>query len=105
LSGDEEVFLDKSLMASLPDIVGQLDSHEEQRTTGTIIHRLSSNLLNDKAEVRAQASTALVEIMDRLPSEQQTEVIEKLLDKLVEWIRFEVLATPAYEKICIYLKI
>ena len=104
LSGDEEAFLDKSLMASLPDIVGQLDSHEEQSTTGTIIHRLSSNLLNDKAEVRAQASTALVEIMDRLPSEQQTEGIEKLLDKLVEWIRFEVLATPAYEKICIYLK-
>jgi hypothetical protein len=104
LSGDEEAFLDKSLMASLPDIVGQLDSHEEQRTTGTIIHRLSSNLLNDKAEVRAQASTALVEIMDRLPSEQQTEGIEKLLDKLVEWIRFEVLATPAYEKICRYLK-
>jgi HEAT repeat protein len=91
-------------MASLPDIVGQLDSHEEQSTTGTIIHRLSSNLLNDKAEVRAQASTALVEIMDRLPSEQQTEGIEKLLDKLVEWIRFEVLATPAYEKICRYLK-
>ena len=104
LSGDEEAFLDKSLMASLPDIVGQLDSHEEQSTTGTIIHRLSSNLLNDKAEVRAQASTALVEIMDRLPSEQQTEGIEKLLDKLVEWIRFEVLATPAYEKICRYLK-
>jgi HEAT repeat protein len=104
LQNDERAFLDHKLMADLPAIFVSLAAKNEQAVTETIISRLISNLFKENAEIRDQAATALANIIERLPSRQKMELLEKILDKLVDWIRFESLATLGHRKICNILR-
>ena len=65
---------------------------------------LVADLLSENAEVRSQASDKLHAIIESLPPERQTELVERLSGRLVDWIKLETLATPSYEKICANLQ-
>lgn len=65
---------------------------------------LVTDLLSEIAEIRSQASDKLHAIIESLPPERQTELVESLSDRLVDWIKLETLATPSYKKICANLQ-
>lgn len=65
-----------------------------------VISRLVDDLFNENAEVRAQASNGLTGIIESLSPGRQGELVGRLSGRLVEWIKLETLATPAYKKIC-----
>jgi len=96
--------LDEPLMSVLPKIIEQLIAQKEQETMEKIISHLVDNLFSEKAEVRAHASKALTDIIESLPPERKTEMIESLYGRLIEWIRIETSATPAYKTVCNYLQ-
>ena len=104
LKDNEKTVLDDQLMSVLPKIIEQLITHQEQETMQQIISRLVDNLFSKNNEVRAHAAKALTDIIDKLPLQRQTEMIENLSGRLVEWIRIETSVTPAYKAICNYLQ-
>ena len=104
LKDNEKTVLDEQLMSVLPKIIEQLISHQEQETMQQIISRLVDNLFSKNDEVRAHAAKALTNIINKLPLQRQTEMIESLSGRLVEWIRIETSVTPAYKSICSYLQ-
>jgi hypothetical protein len=104
LKDNEKTVLDEQLMSVLPKIIEQLIAHQEQETMQQIISRLADNLFSKNNEVRAHAAKALTDIIDKLPPERQTEMVESLSGRLVEWIRIETFVTPAYKAICNYLQ-
>lgn len=104
LKDNEKTVLDEQLMSVLPKIIEQLIAHQEQETMQHIISRLVDNLFSKNDEVRAHASKALTDIIDKLPPQRQTEMIESLSGRLVQWIKIETSATPAYKEICNYMQ-
>ena len=104
LRGDENAFMDKPMMASLSDIVAQLNAYEEHQKVKTLIRRLAEGLLSKNQNVRDEASEALVGIIGNLSPEGQKETIRELSGTLIKWIKLESSATTAYEKICLLLK-
>jgi HEAT repeat protein len=104
LKQNEKTLLDEPLMSVLPRIIEQLIAQKEQETMEKIIKHLVDNLFSEKDEVRAHAAKALTDIIDSLPPERKTEMIENLYGRLIEWIRIETSATPAYKTVCNYLQ-
>jgi HEAT repeat protein len=104
LNDDKKALLDESLMMSLPKIIEQLIAQKQQETIEAVIGRLMENLTSDNIEVRSQAAKSLVEIIEQIPAEQKAELIANITAKLVDWVKLETLATPAYEKICSILQ-
>lgn len=103
LKKNENTLLDESLMSILPRIIEQLIAQKEHDTMEKVISNLVDNLFSDNAEVRAHAAKALTDIIDSLPPERKTEMIESLSERLIEWIKIETSATPAYRTVCNYL--
>jgi len=104
LEGDDETFLNKEMMQSLPDIIEQLFAKEENQTAAEMIDKLADKLLSENPDVRVQVSETLLHIVDSLTDEQRTDTMNRLSDKLVNWIKLETSITPAYEQICIQLQ-
>jgi len=104
LKKNEKILFDEPLMSVLPKIIEQLIVQKEQETMEKIISRLVDNLFSEKEDVRAQAAKALTDIIDTLPLERKTEMIESLSGRLIEWIKIETSVTPAYTIICNYLQ-
>ncbi len=104
LKENEKTLLDKPLMSVLPKIIEQLIAHKEQETMEKIIRHLVDNMFSENAEVRARAAKALTDIIDNLPPERKTEMIESLSERLIEWIKIETSVTPAYKTVCNYLQ-
>lgn len=76
------------------------DITDQGDDTGALV----TDLLSEIAEIRSQASDKLHAIIESLPPERQTELVESLSGRLVDWIKLETLATPSYEKICANLQ-
>ena len=91
-------------MSVLPKIIEQLIAQKEQEAMEKVINNLLDNLFSENAEVRAHAAKALTDIIDNLPPERKTEMIESVSGLLIEWIKIETLVTPAYKIICNYLQ-
>ena len=104
LKQNEKTLLDEQLMSVLPKIIEQLIAQKEQETMEKIIKHLVDNLFSEKDEVRAHAAKALTDIIDSLPPERKTEMIESLSGRLIEWIKIETSVTPAYKTVCNYLQ-
>jgi HEAT repeat protein len=104
LKNNENTLLDESLMSLLPKIIEQLIAKKEQETMEKVINDLLDNLFSENAEVRAHAAKALTDIIEGLPPERKTEMIESVSGLLIEWIKIETSLTPAYKIICNYLQ-
>jgi HEAT repeat protein len=100
LKDDKKALLDESLLMSLPKIIEQLIAQKQQETIEAVIGRLMENMTSDNIEVRSQAAKSLVEIIEQIPAEQKAELIANINDRLIDWVKLETLATPAYERIC-----
>lgn len=99
LKDTKRAVLSEPLMDALPKIVEKLIAQKQQEAMETIISRLMENIFDEDIKVRDQSATALVEIMNSLPERQKLELMEKLSGRLLDWIKIETLATPAYRKI------
>jgi len=104
LKNNENTLLDESLMSLLPKIIEQLIAKKEQETMEKVINDLLDNLFSENAEVRAHAAKALTDIIEGLPRERKTEMLENISGLLIEWIKIETSLTPSYRIICNYLK-
>lgn len=90
--------------ASLPDLVQQLFSDGEPEKAQSLIERIAGELLHESQATRDQASSALVEIMARLPDESRQAQLHRNRDTLLQWIRHEPIASCEWEKICRWLR-
>jgi len=104
LEGDDETFLNKEMMQSLPDVIEQLFAKEENQTAEEMIDKLADKLLSENPDVRVQVSETLLLIVDRLTDEQRTDTMNRLSDRLVNWIKLETSITPAYKQTCVQLQ-
>jgi HEAT repeat protein/Rieske Fe-S protein len=86
-----------------PGIVQGLFSESENETAETIIDRLSNKLTSNNIAIRDEVSDALAKILENLSPEKRTDILTKLSDKLIEWIKFETKSTMAYASICKHL--
>jgi HEAT repeat protein len=83
-----------------PANVAENRSHESIGEMNEAVHRLMEELFNENADTRIRASNELSGIIDSLSYDQQIFTIKKLSGRLVEWIKQETTATPAYRKTC-----
>jgi HEAT repeat protein len=104
LKNNENTLLDESLMSLLPKIIEQLIAKKEQETMEKVINDLLDNLFSENSDVRAHAAKALTDIIEGLPRERKTEMLENISGLLIEWIKIETSVTPSYRIICNYLK-
>jgi hypothetical protein len=104
LAGEEESFLNTSLMNSLAGIVNDLTAHEQQETVEALIERLGEALLSERQDIRDNASAGLAKVIESFPEQRQQEVTEQLSTTLMRWIQLETSATEAHEKLCFRLK-
>jgi HEAT repeat protein len=86
-----------------PGIVQDLFSEGENETAETIIDRLSNNLISDNTSIRDEVSDALAKILENLTPEKRTDILTKLSNRLIEWIKYETKSTMAYGSICKHL--
>jgi len=100
LKDNSRPFMDAPLLLVLPKIIEQLVAQKEQETMEKIISRLMADLLNEDADVRAQASKGLTEIIESFSPDRQSELIERLSGQLIDWIKLETVVTLDYRKIC-----
>ena len=100
LKDNSRPFMDAPLLLVLPKIIEQLVAQKEQETMEKIISRLMADLLNEDADVRAQASKGLTEIIESFSADRQSELIERLSGQLIDWIKLETVVTLDYRKIC-----
>ncbi len=100
LRGEEEPFLNRELMASIPGMLAQLRALEDNATADALINATAAALLKNSQHVRAGASAAFVSILYSLPPPQQRKLTADMAETLSKWIRLEPLATSAYQNIC-----
>ena len=100
LKDNNRPFMDAPLLFALPKIIERLVAQKEQETMEKIIIRLLADLKNEDADVRAQASKGLTEVIESFSPDRQSELIERISGQLIEWIKLETAATPDYRKIC-----
>lgn len=62
--------------------------------------RLTEELLDKKADTRARAAARIVELMESLAPEQQNELVGSLSGRIIQWLEWETIVTPSYQKIC-----
>ncbi|MEZ4528758.1 MAG: HEAT repeat domain-containing protein [Desulfobacterales bacterium] len=103
LKGDETPFLDETVMIPLPDYVEQLFLAGKSQTAEAIIMRLADGLLNDDKEIRDNVSEALSHIGRILIRQNHTEIMIRMLDHCLNWIKTEEAFSPAYERMSIQL--
>lgn len=96
--------LDEALMTPLIRTVQTLAAQKERATLETIMNRLLGNMFAEDAKVRDQAARALIEIVENLPDKEKQTVLRGIAGKLLDWVKLETLATPAYRKICGFLR-
>jgi len=101
---DTKTLLDEELMAVLPKIIEQLVAQKEQETMENILQRLVANLFNKSTEVRLSAAKSLADIIENLPDEQKSEIVERLSDQIIPWLRSETVFSLGYQRICVILK-
>lgn len=104
LAGQEDNFLNTSLMDSLAGIANDLNTHEQHETVEALIDRLAEALLSGRQDIRDNASAALVRVIESLPEQRQQAVVEGLSTTLIRWIQLETSATEAHKKLCSRLK-
>jgi len=96
--------LDEAIMSSLIRSVETLAAQKERATLETIMNRFLANMFAEDAKVRDQAARALIEIVENLPDKEKHTVLRGIAGKLLDWVKLETLATPAYRKICGFLR-
>lgn len=96
--------LDQAVMSSLTRTVKILAVQKDQAAVDTIMNRFLANMFAEDARVRDQAARALIEIIENLPDKEKQAVLGGIAGKLLDWVRLETLATPAYRKICNFLR-
>lgn len=104
LNGDQSVFTDDSLMSSLPKLFQQLNTEKEHETMALLISKLANNLSAKNEQQRSLSAAALADVLDSLPADRRTKLIERLSARLTGWIKSETLSSAAYKKICENLK-
>jgi HEAT repeat protein len=100
LKDNKRPFMNAPLLFVLPKIIEQLTAQKDEETLEKIITRLVADLLHQNADIRAQASKGLIEVIESFSPDRQSELIEGLSGQLMEWIKLETVVTPAYKKIC-----
>lgn len=104
LNGEAEVPADSLLMDSLMDMTDELAASGEHEHIESLIRLATEGLCSHQQHLRDRASGVLAQIIERLPGDQQTLLMGRLLDTLIQWIKIETSATMAYKKICNSLK-
>ena len=104
LKGEEDTFLDREVMSSVPTAIEQLYGTGKDETARSIIDRLSQGLHHERAEVRAETSAALAHINHNCAANHRTEEMLRISHKLSDWIGFETKMAPFYEQVCSQLK-
>lgn len=102
--GDERTLLDEGLMSVLPKIIEQLIVQKEQRVLDDMLQRLAENLKSEQSDTRAGAAKGLADILEHLPAERKKEILNKVSDNLLDWIKTETVMSSAYSKIHEILK-
>ncbi len=92
-----------SVSKTSPVIVQDLFSEGEKETAEAIIDRLSYKLNSENIDIRADVSDALAKILENLSPEKRKDILDKLSNKLIEWIKFENISSKAYISICKHL--
>lgn len=106
---DKKVYVavdkDKETISSRPQEPGDSSSDRpDDRPDSADIIRLTDKLFNENAETRFYSSNELSRIIESLAPDEQINLLKKLSGKLVEWIKLEIMATPAYKKVCYSLQ-
>jgi HEAT repeat protein len=91
-------------MMSLPDVIRQLAARSDQEQTDAIIDKVVNGLFSENPEIRAQASSSLVETIDAFPVKRRADLVRSLSKRLIEWIRRKEVASRPYKIICHRLK-
>jgi HEAT repeat protein len=94
----------ESAAKSLPEMVDTLYSEGETEMAEAIIDRLTGKLQSDRSVIRGAASECLVNILDNLSKERQTDIMTRYQDPLLIWIKSETVPTSAFKTICMQLK-
>lgn len=103
-NGEGEFSADSQVMDSLMDMTEELAASGEHEYIESLIRHATEGLCSHEQHLRDRASGVLAQIIERLPGDQQTLLMGRLLDTLIQWIKIETSATMAYKKICDSLK-
>lgn len=104
LDGEKDSLADNHLTDSLLDMTDELAASGEHEYIESLIRHATEGLLSHQQHLRDRASAVLAQIIERLPGDQQTLLMGRLSDTLIQWIKIETSVTLAYKKICNGLK-
>jgi HEAT repeat protein len=103
LNNLEQGILDERIATSFDDIIQDLFAVGENEIAEELIDRLSNELFNYDVDIRIEVSEALLKALDSLSLKKRREILYRLANKLINWIRFETKYTPAYRSLCSHL--
>jgi HEAT repeat protein len=99
----EQGILDERIATSFDDIIQDLFAVGENEIAEELIDRLSDELFNYDVDIRIEVSEALVKALDGLSEAKRREILNRLSDKLLNWIKFETRYTDAYRTLSSHL--
>ncbi len=103
ISNLEQGILDERISTSFDDIIQDLFAVGENETAEELIDRLSNELFNYDVDIRIQVTESLVKALDSLSVKKRREIINRLSNKLINWIKYETKCTDAYRSLCSHL--
>ncbi len=103
LNNLEQGILDERIATSFDDIIQDLFAVGENEIAEELIDRLSNELFNYDVDIRIEVSEALVKALDSLSLKKRREILNRLSDKLINWIRFETKYTDSYRALSAHL--
>jgi len=104
LKGQTEVFLDKKVMLAVPGVVEKMLSRGNAQAARNLIQKLCEGQLDEREDIRIQASAALARINHGLASSNRISELFEVASKLMPWIELETTVSRAYEHICHQLR-
>jgi len=100
IKGEDMAFKDRQVMHVLPRTVVDLVYNGKEKVADAIINKLAAGMLNEKEDVRNEASLAMARIGVKLISDKRMEDMIRLSRGLAAWIKFETMMPAAYKPIC-----
>lgn len=100
LKGDDKAFMDLEVMRALPSTFLQMLSQRKDNVVEAIIAALGKGILSKNKNIRATGSIVLANISIKLITDQRIDDMLRISPRLIEWIKFETIVSPAYRHIC-----
>lgn len=99
LKGETEPLADPVIRDALPSTIDQFFEKDKSKTAEILIEKVGNCLSCQKPEEKNGAAVVLAQIGEKLVAREQTQIIKRISNQIIQFLETEKVFSPEYEKI------